>query len=95
MANVTTVNPLVIDTVGVITDHPVRVTCAVFKPSDTAHIVTLTDKAGNTILNLKGHASAAEEQIIVPLNDTRFMGITCTVCTAGAVLYLYTNATCS
>jgi hypothetical protein len=95
MANDANGNPIFIDTVGVVTTSPVRLVTAVFIPSDVAHIVTLTDNSGRTILTLKGHASAAEEQIIVPLEDTRVMGITCTVCTAGASIYLYTNATCS
>lgn len=95
MANDAKGNPIFIDTVGVVTTSPVRLVTAIFKPSDVAHIITLTDNTGRTILDLKGNATTAEEQIEVSFGDTRVMGITCTVCTAGASIYLYTNATCS
>ena len=95
MAGDFTGNPLIINAAEVITANPVRVVAAIFKPGATSDQVVLKDKTGKVVLDLKANGTTAELQIIVPLEDTRFMGLTCTTCTSGAVLYLYLNATCS
>ena len=95
MAGNFTGNPLIVNAVEVITDSPVRVVAAIFKPAAASDQVVLKDKTGKVVLDLKANASTAELQIPIYLEDTRFMGLTCTTCTSGAVLYLYLNAVCS